>query len=296
MSVQQAEGCNHREKSMTARSRTGRHTVISVPWRDRLLSALVVLLAGTWLLGTSAFGGVLEDVDCLNLYQTYGWLPNKACHEIIEMTGEAPVLVRCRPGYIPTTWGSCLPAPGGFPELGAGGGVPDPHRDRCAQCRVEAVQCTEQAQDGVERCLQWGRAYANNLCRDIRRNCNGTKIKPDLAERACLGATERLPPRERQHCYRPGTDACVEACIEGNPDGGGRALTLDGRLFRLSASVTISARDGIAKGCIALGFQANQACEQKKLACDQAAQCPNPGITPRIKFGREILKKRVLPK
>jgi hypothetical protein len=106
---------------MTTRSQTPMRTVVSVLRRDRfVLRALVVLLTGTLLVGTSVFGQI-EDVECLNLYETYGWAPNKACS--IEV--DPPPQLSCPPGQVATTWGECLE----FPR-GEGSGASDPGRDR----------------------------------------------------------------------------------------------------------------------------------------------------------------------
>ena len=75
MRIQQADGWPLSEKSMRMPRQALRRTVVSGPRRDRLAGVLVMLLAGTWLLGTSAFGGAIQALEeCARLYDTTGQL------------------------------------------------------------------------------------------------------------------------------------------------------------------------------------------------------------------------------
>jgi hypothetical protein len=56
MRIQQAEGGNLGKNSIVMRRQALKRTVVSLLWRDRLASILIVLLTETWLLGTPAFG------------------------------------------------------------------------------------------------------------------------------------------------------------------------------------------------------------------------------------------------
>jgi hypothetical protein len=63
MNIQQAEGWTLWEKSIIMRRQALRRAVASVPRRARLASILVMLLTGTWLLGTPAFGGSIGETS-----------------------------------------------------------------------------------------------------------------------------------------------------------------------------------------------------------------------------------------
>jgi hypothetical protein len=62
MSIQQAEGWHLWKKSIVMPRQALRHTVVSVLQRDHLASLLVVLLTGTGLLGTPAFGRSRDEI------------------------------------------------------------------------------------------------------------------------------------------------------------------------------------------------------------------------------------------
>jgi hypothetical protein len=63
MNIQQAEGWTLWEKSIIMHRQALRRAVASVPRRARLASILVMLLTGTWLLGTPAFGGSIGETS-----------------------------------------------------------------------------------------------------------------------------------------------------------------------------------------------------------------------------------------
>jgi hypothetical protein len=307
MSAQQAEHWNRWEKSVITRSQTPLRTAVSTHRRDHLvLSVLVMFLMGMLLLGAPAFGR--DAKDCLEHYENYGWLPGD-CGEIIEVEGEAPHIFEppshsCPPGEIPTTWGECLPVGRGSGDGpgGGGGGGTHPSPDPCHRCRAQTSQCRQEVQDGVKRCLQWARSYAANVCTpdnpmERGRNCDGTTV---VGTTVCVpireGEEVRVDPRGKPvwECSGPSIDACIHHCMEGKPGAGTTGgITLNAQVFGLtqSATITVPPRDGFAKGCLEVGFQAELACASEKLRCDQAAQCPNPGSTPRIKFETEVLKE-----
>jgi hypothetical protein len=77
------EGWHLWKKSMRMRRQALRRAVVSGPRRDCLASVLVVLLTGTLLLGTSAFGGVIPALEvCVRLYDATGQVSDK-CREYL---------------------------------------------------------------------------------------------------------------------------------------------------------------------------------------------------------------------
>src|SRR5215475_10775059 len=80
MSIQQDEGWYLWENLMVMPRQVLRRAGASVPWRARFVSILVVLLAGTLLLDTSAFGEARRGTK-----ECYPRLPSwRKCHKKIK--------------------------------------------------------------------------------------------------------------------------------------------------------------------------------------------------------------------
>jgi hypothetical protein len=113
MSIQQAEGWHLWAKSRSMRRQALRRTTVSVPRRARLAGILVVLLTGTGLLDTSAFGdiGLSEEAkQCAQYLRDNGWPVPANCCKFFVTCQNAPVPVSCPDEYpVATPTGDCLP-------------------------------------------------------------------------------------------------------------------------------------------------------------------------------------------
>lgn len=250
MSIQQAESRKLWKKSLRMR----RQALIRA-----IASILVMLLTGTRLLGTPAFGGSrcgpIQAIGCLPPWPN-GQMPDK-CRKCLGDNQEGGKLVRCPDGYNLTASGTCEMSPGLRQKY------------LCAQCTVQSTQCEQETLNIVERCLRWVESHATNECSRLFGNCDGTPIDGDYT---CTGGW----------CDGPAISECIDKCMSGNPNAisftGGVNIPGEYLAGSLGATVTSDPREGLRIACKSQSKLANDLCAQKKLECDQAAECENPGF------------------
>jgi hypothetical protein len=280
----------------------------------------LVLLTGTWLLGTPAFGqsggcgGHTQRVKCIPPLRPD--VRDRCCQCFGNSWLRVSCQVSCRKGYMPTAQGACVPdlpkCPEGYHRTASGACVKP--LDPCEQCDSLFKECEGKVSQGVDECKTEARKYATDICGSHLDECTGNPISIWLDEDPpiiCQGELTvdsdigwiycdgkqvghrshswiicRAPFEpgkawtELPRCINAKIDHCIGKCLLSDA---GTAVTLNGSTYGFSAgvSVTLPPHTGYNAGCITLGRQAYDECANEKQKCQEACRPSGPStITP----------------
>jgi hypothetical protein len=231
MRIRQAEDWHLWEKSIGRCRQALRPTVVSVLRRARLASLLVLLLTGTGLLGTPAFGRSRDEivadarhkaVEAQRRMRDESCMLDAQCAiDAGRMWGEAmwcmqyPETETCGAVEVQHKGAMHNPKPDHCSKGAASKAGDDcvPEVDPCKQCTDQYLECQTQVNIGIDRCQIEAMRFAATTCGDQLLFCDGNPIPQDLPMLPIV-CQEKLTPAERILGIPRCTGEIIRECIK----------------------------------------------------------------------------------